>query len=147
MLKEEESESVKDEFKGYIFFDFEAYKGKSNHVVNLAMAQRVCRNCLESDNRCAVCQHVYKFDSIEKFCKWSFKQRNTIQIAYNLKGYDGIFIFNYIINNLLPSDTPPTVIINGTKVIQMRFRNIKILRFALFYSYGFIRICNEFRIK
>ena len=38
MLKEEESESVKDKFKGYIFFDFEAYKGKSNHVVNLAMA-------------------------------------------------------------------------------------------------------------
>ena len=75
MLKEEESESVKDKFKGYIFFDFEAYKGKSNLVVNLAMAQR------------------------EKFYKWSLKQRNTIQIAHNLKGYDGIFIFNYIINN------------------------------------------------
>ena len=147
MLKEEESESVKDKFKGYIFFDFEAYKGKSNHVVNLAMAQRVCRNCLESDNRCAVCQHVYKFDSIEKFCKWSLKQRNTIQITHNLKGYDGIFIFNYIINNLLPSDTPPTVIINGTKIIQMRFRNIKFLDSHCFIPMALSEFATSFELS
>ena len=102
---------------------------------------------MESDNRCAVCQHVYKFDSDEKFCKWSLKQRNTIQIAHNLKGYDGIFIFNYIINYLLPSDIPPTVIINGTKIIQMRFRNIKFLDSHCFIPMALSEFATSFELS
>ena len=91
------------------------------------MAQRVCKSCLRSKYKCAACNHIYKFGSIEKFCRWSLKQKNTIQIAHNLKGYDGIFIFNYIIKNLLPDDLMPTAIINGTKIMQIKFRKIKYL--------------------
>ena len=126
ILAESENDQ-NQEFKGYIFFDFEAYKGEKNHIVNLAMAQRVCKSCLRSKYRCAACNHIYKFGSIEKFCRWSLKQKNTIQIAHNLKGYDGIFIFNYIIKNLLPDDLMPTAIINGTKIMQIKFRKIKYL--------------------
>ena len=147
MLNEKDPEKKKDKFKGYIFFDFEAYKGETNHVVNLAMAQRVCRNCLESQTRCAACKHVYKFENIEKFCAWSLKQRNTIQIAHNLKGYDGIFIFNYIMKNLLPSDTPPSVIMNGTKIIQMKFRNIKFLDSYCFIPMALSEFANSFELN
>ena len=146
MLKEEEEINEKDKFKGYIFFDFEAYRGESNHVVNLAMAQRVCLSCSKSSNRCAACNHIYKFDSIEKFCEWSLEQNNTIQIAHNLKGYDGIFIFNYILKNLLPSDNTPTAIINGTKIIQIKFRKIKFLDSHCFIPMALAEFSNSFEL-
>ena len=35
-------------FEGFVFFDFESYlNGENEHVVNLAMAQKVCRKCLD----------------------------------------------------------------------------------------------------
>ena len=121
----------KKKFNGYIFFDFEAYKvdDNSEHIVNLAMAQKICINCLdlEDGKRCNQCQFKHTFYNISDYCYWAFQQENTIQIAHNMKKYDGIFILNFIVNNLLPTDTDPIVISNGAKIMSITFRSIKII--------------------
>ena len=91
------------------------------------MAQRVCLECLKNDSRCDDCNTIIKFYSIEEFCIWSINQPYTIEIAHNLKGYDGIFIFNWIVNNLLPHDFMPTVLCNGIKIQKIKFRTITYL--------------------
>ena len=52
-----------------------------------------------------------------------------------MKGYDGVFIMNYIINNLSPKDRQPQVINNGSKIMYIDFNNVRILD-----SYSFIPI-------
>ena len=125
------TEKKTKKFDGYIFFDFETYKldDNSDHIVNLAMAQKICVKCLdlEDEKRCNACQFKHKFNNITDYCYWAFQQENTIQIAHNMKKYDGVFILNFIVNNLLPTDLDPTVISNGAKIMSIRFRSIKII--------------------
>ena len=101
----------------------------NNHVVNLAVAQKLCLKCenLYMSQRCKSCQEVYYFDNIDDYCDWALKQKNTIQIAHNMQGYDGLFIYKYIIDNLCPFDSVPETIVNGTKLIYMSFREIKFI--------------------
>ncbi len=79
----------KDEFVGFVFFDFECMvSGPDNfHKVNLALAQKICIGCanLKAEDRCNNCQVIHKFNNIDEFCDWSLRQVNTIQIAHNLK--------------------------------------------------------------
>jgi hypothetical protein len=77
-----------DKFNGYIMFDFECMEGEDkHHVVNLALAQKICLDCLDTDSedRCTECKIIHRFETIEEFCLWSLKHPNTIQIAHNLK--------------------------------------------------------------
>ena len=85
----------KKKFEGFVFFDFECYQNDDvldetygQHVVNLAMACKICTNCLELEpnNRCVSCRKKHTFYNIEDYCKWAFSQKNTIQLAHNLKG-------------------------------------------------------------
>jgi len=135
LMKNEKTSQKK--LNGYIFFYFKSYVDNltNNHVVNLAMAQKVCLSCLELDfeNRCVTCKKQYEFKTIEEFCKWCLKQKFYIQIAHNLKGYDGVFLLNYFINYMLPSDKTPDIILNGTKILSIQFRDIKIID-----SYSFL---------
>ena len=130
----ESSDTKKDGFGGYIFFDFEAFESETtDHKVNLAMAQKVCTKCLSASQLCDNCQTKYVFYNIEDYCHWALQQTNTVQIAHNMKGYDGIFILNYLINNMKPSESKmPSVITNGTKILSLEFRSIKIIDSASF---------------
>ena len=72
--KAEKARATQSRFKGYIFFDFEAYEDPItlNHVVNLAVALKICVKCLditEPSQRCLECQKFYEFYSIEEFCE------------------------------------------------------------------------------
>jgi hypothetical protein len=123
-------------FEGFVFFDFESYLNEENeHVVNLAMAQKVCKKCLDIpyQDRCNECTSKYIFYSLKEYCDWSVKQKNTIQIAHNLKGYDGVFILKYFLENLLPCETTPEVILTGCKILCIKHRQIKIID-----SYSFL---------
>ena len=123
-----------DKFCGYIFFDFEAFESDTtDHKVNLAMAQKICPTCLDANELCNQCNIKHVFYNIEDYCKWALKQKNTIQIAHNMKGYDGIFILNYIINNMTPCEKKmPDVISNGTKILSLQYQSIKIIDSASF---------------
>ena len=88
-----EEELKTKKFEGFVFFDFESYLNEENkHVVNLAMAKKVCKECLDIpyQNRCSMCTQQYIFYSLKEYCDWCVKQKHTIQIAHNLKGYDGV---------------------------------------------------------
>ena len=79
------------------------------------MAQKVCKKCLDIpyENRCDECKKQYIFYSLSDYCNWALKQKNTIQIAHNLKGYDGVFILKYFLENILPFESTPDVILTG----------------------------------
>ena len=90
-----EKEPKKPKFEGYIFFDFECYQNDNEsdekygeHVVNLAMACKICSKCLDLQpkDRCSECLKKYKFFNIDDYCTWALSQQNTIQLAHNLKG-------------------------------------------------------------
>ena len=67
------------------------------------------------------------FKTNDEFCYWLLKQKNYTGFAHNLKSYDGIFIMKYIINNPLPSDGLPKIILNGLKLMSIEFEKIKLI--------------------
>jgi hypothetical protein len=47
--------------------------------------------------------------------------------AHYLKTYDGIFIMKYIVDNPLPTDNLPKIVLNGLKLISIEFVKIKLI--------------------
>lgn len=73
-----------------IFFDLETDQSNGEHIVNFAVAQY--KNGQEN---------VFSgYDAIHKFCKFLFRveHKDYIVIAHNMKGFDGQFLINWIIN-------------------------------------------------
>ena len=70
-------------------------------------------------------QHVYTmytkhvFYSLKEYCDNCVKQKHTIQIANNLKGYDEVFILKYFLEILLPCESTPEVILTGCKILAI----------------------------
>ncbi len=40
--------------------------------------------------------------------------------------YDGYFILNYIVSNVLPSEKLPQIVLNGSKILVIHFANVTI---------------------
>ena len=95
----------------------------------------ICIECadLPQDKRCEKCATFYKFNNIDEYCQWAFKLPETIQICHNLRGYDGHFIFSWIMRNMLPSDPVPKALTCGNKFISIEFKDIRLVD-----SYSFI---------
>jgi hypothetical protein len=125
--------NIDEIFKGYVFFDYETYNDVK-HLPNLVIAHYTCINCLKTDN-CKTHQKEFIFYENESFCKWLFSLENVVAIAHNLKGYDGVFIMDYIIKNLTLIDSKPNVLVNGSKLLSIQFRKVKLID-----SYSFIPI-------
>ena len=138
-----------DKRNDYIFFDFEAIENQETHIheVNLAKAVQIKQCCFNEPIRCASCVKMHTFYNIQGFCSWLFRQRNSVFIAHNMKGYDGIFILQYILKNLLPTDKPPELIANGTKLIMIEFRQNKIIDSASFLPMPLASFSKSFGIK
>jgi hypothetical protein len=51
-------------------------------------------NNLDVNTRCNDCKQYHKFPDINLFCEWLLQQTNSIVIAHNLRGYDGIFKYH-----------------------------------------------------
>ena len=82
ILKEKIKNKNKKEkiYSHYIFFDFETkVDEKTNeHVVNLAVAKKVCLTCinnLDEKTRCEDCQKYHQFSNITEFCKWLLENK------------------------------------------------------------------------
>ena len=128
-----------NKIEAYVFYDFEAYVDNDthNHKVNLAIAYKVCLQCMDKlfiNERCLECKSPKKFQSVDEYCEWALDQKNTIHIAHNAKGYDSVFIFNYIIKNRLPFEAScsPSNISNGTKIMSLKWKNVKFIDSSLF---------------
>ena len=93
-------------------------KQQQKYKTHVCINEKWCKNCKES---------------VDIEIKWALQQTNTVQIAHNMKGYDGIFILNYLINNMKPSESKmPSFITNGIKILSLEFRSIKIIDSAVF---------------
>jgi hypothetical protein len=129
----------KKEFKdGYIFFDYECMI-ENRHIPNLIIAKKYCQKCIgvwKTGNNSMECTSecgIKKFGDNQTFCEWLFDQSDYIAMAHNLS-YDGFFVMQYIIENLLPDELKKiNVLINGGKLLSIQFRNLKIID-----SYNFI---------
>ena len=122
---------------GYIFFDYECMI-EDQHVPNLIIANKMCIYCVENwknkdtANQCISFCGIQKFYSNNEFCEWLFEQKDYISMAHNLS-YDGFFIMQYIIENLLPNELDVNCLINGGKLLCIYHRDVKIID-----SYNFI---------
>jgi hypothetical protein len=130
--------SQQKEWKGYIFFDYECMI-ENRHIPNLIIAKKNCQKCIKiwkSGIRSSDCNSDCgnkRFGDNISFCEWLFEQTDYIAMAHNLS-YDGFFVMQYIIENLLPDELKKiNVLINGGKLLSIQFRNIKIID-----SYNFI---------
>ena len=134
--------------KGFIFFDYEAMQTESNHEINLVCATRKCLNCINeqvcSDNDCS----DYVFTNNQEFCIWLFndKNKNFIALAHNMRSYDGYFIMNYIVSNVLPNEKLPEIVLNGSKILVIRFANITIKDSINFLPMGLAKLPKCFEL-
>ena len=94
---------------------------------NLVIAKRICVQCLKLSSSCEACATTYKFYNNIDFCEWLFQQKHYTALAHNLKGYDGVFIANYCINDMKPTDGYPDMKATPTKLLQIKFRKVKII--------------------
>ena len=144
---QQKKKKFEKKFNGYIFFDYETYLDESGkHIPNLIMAQTICSDCLDTNERCAEDKLKHVFYSNDEFCSWLFKQKYYIAIAHNLKGYDGAFIMQFIYKNLLPKDREPSVIINGTKIISLDFRKVILKDSFSFVPMGLEKLPKTFEL-
>ena len=133
--KSADTENIKTETKteGFIFFDFESMNVDGLHVPNLIIAEKICFECIKKWNifeKTFSCENncgIKSFKSNDEFCYWLLQQKNYTGFAHNLKAYDGIFVMKYIINNPLPTDGLPKIILNGLKLMSIEFEKIKLI--------------------
>ena len=43
-----------------------------------------------------------------------------------MRSYDGYFIMNYIVSNILPNEKLPEIVLNGGKILVINFANVTI---------------------
>jgi hypothetical protein len=113
---------------------------ETRHIPNLVIARKICNACFnewksgEKADNCLTDCGIFKFFENQSFCEWLFMQEKYIALAHNLS-YDGFFVMQYIIRNLLPDESIKglNILVNGGKLLNIQFRGIKIID-----SYNFI---------
>ena len=106
------------------------HTSNNQHEPNLIVSTRLCVECVNKTNFCdgELCK-TYVFYNNNEFGSWLFHSRNKnfIAVAHNMKSYDGFFIMRFIINNLLPTDNLPEILLNGSKLLVIKFNGVKII--------------------
>ena len=130
-----------DSIFGYIFFDFESSQEFGTHVPNLVIAHKYDRHANLLEKR-----YFYNGGENvnEMFCNWLFNQKNYIAMAHNLKGYDGIFVMNYLLNHLKPGTQPPSVLNQGNKILTLQYNDVKLVDSYLFMPMALAEFSNTF---
>ena len=152
---EEKNKIVKKikQFNGFVFFDFECYPDEhtGEHVVNLAMAQKVSKECIDvyPDCTCEDCTTKIIYYNISDFVDWMLSQSNDhcIFIAHNSKGYDAYMIISELQKRKIPTDANIAATVNGTKVMYFKFRKIEIKDSSLFIPMRLEQFSKAFGIK
>ena len=139
----------KKKCKGFIFFDYEAMQTNTGHVVNLVCAEKICMECLNGSNKCSLNCGSFDWSTNNDFCEWLFGKNNEdfIAIAHNMKSYDGYFILNYIISNILPNEKLPEVLLSGSKILLIKFGKIIIKDSINFMPMALSKLPKTFSLK
>ena len=113
-----------------IFFDYECYQKNNKHIPNYIVAKNVCVLCLKlegSEIDCESCTQN-EFVNNNDFCEWLFSQEEKcVAICHNFKGYDSAFVMEWILENMNTIDKKPTPLMNGSKILSIKFRKVKII--------------------
>jgi hypothetical protein len=144
-IKKSNISSNKELFNSYIFFDYEAMSVNGDHIPNLVVAQKICKNCLQNE----ICEEEcgeFVFYNNDDFCKWLFRHR-AIAIAHNMKAYDGYFVLQNIVKNIRPGDKPPEILLSGSKVLVIKFAQVKIIDSINFLPMSLSKLPKTFGIK
>ena len=119
----------------------------------MVVAMSTCDSCKDDDTHCKSCgircsfhekedscSECYKrevvfsgFDTVDKFGKWLFREehKGVTCIGHNGRGYDYIFIQNYLLNNgIFPHITHA-----GSKIMYMHVQNSLDIRFVDSFSF------------
>ena len=105
---------------GFIFFDYECMQEiNGQHTPNLIITHTYNLND-------ELVEKKY-FNNNISFCEYLFKQKNHIAFAHNLKGYDGMFIVEYLLNNACANKKAPKFLMIGHKFLKIEYNNIIIL--------------------
>ena len=135
---------VDKRFNGYIFFDYEASQDTGVHLPNLVIAHKY-------NNMFGLVEKKFFYNHGEDvnliFCKWLFEQKNYIAIAHNFKGYDGVFIMNYLLNNIRPDKKPPQIVNQGNKILSLTFNGVKILDSLMFLPMPLSEFSKTFKLQ
>jgi hypothetical protein len=123
---------------------------EGDHTPNLVVATRVFEVCLRDTNECdkILCQ-AFVFKNNEDFGNWLFNSKNKffIAITHNMKSYDGFFVMDYIIKNLLPTDNVPEILLNGSKLLVIKFQGIKIKDSINFIPMALAKMAKTFSLS
>ena len=134
-------------FEGYIFFDYEAFQENGIHIPNLIIAYKVCKNCIDTGNMCNDFCEIFRVDNNNEFCTWLFKQKDFIAIGHNARGYDSIFINQWINESLEFFDKSPNFIRVGSKILSIEFRSVKIICSLSFLPMPLEKFAKTFDLK
>ena len=149
ILKEKKSKKKSsEETLGYIFFDYECFQFENKHVPNLIIAEKVCNSCIYNQLCTSDCQ-MFKFLDNISFCEWLFSNPNSgfIAIAHNMKGYDGIFLLQYIVKSHVSIYSKPEIILNGTKILSLKYRDVKVIDSLSFLPMPLEKFAKTFDLK
>jgi len=132
----------------YIFFDYECMPLDNKHVPNLIVCEKVCINCINNLACNSFCK-MHKFYDNDSFCDWLFSLENSncIAVAHNMKGYDGIFILNYIVESFVSVYSKPEILINGTKILSLKYKNVKVIDSLSFLPMPLDKFTKTFDLK
>ena len=149
--------------------------GKANHRPNFVVAHTVCPKCIDHPvtpkaickdcgSRCPNCNEeegpcpgtcgfrevVFEGDdTAQTFRRWLFTVHNKYckVIAHNMKGYDGYFLLEYLIDQ---SMRPDKIIYYGSKIMYMTVEkdlHIKVIDSLNFLPMTPAALSNGFRLK
>ena len=133
-----------------IFFDYECYQKNNKHIPNYIVAKKICVLCLKlegSESDCKSCTQN-EFVNNNDFCEWLFSQEEKcVAICHNFKGYDSAFVMEWILENMNTIDKKPTPLMNGSKILSIKFRKVKIIDSLSFLPMPLEKFSKTFDIK
>ena len=137
--------------QGYIWFDYEAYQCEIDNIQkpNLIIAVDKCIKCINNLQCKTIGCGEHCFYDNDSFCQWLYneKHKNYIAFAHNAKGYDGVYLLKWIYNNLSFKENMPQVIRDGTKILTLTYRNVKLLDSASFIPMSLEKFTKTFDLK
>lgn len=120
----------------FVFYDFESRQDtllegsetEYKHVPTLCVVQQFCTQCVDNTDitlwcaDCGIREQVFSTNPVEAFCDYVLRVntgfKKIVCIAHNSQGYDANFILRHIIEKCREE---PSLILNGTKIIQMTY--------------------------
>lgn len=112
--------------------DIEAYPDHDGRQIpNLVIVREIVKSEEKETKEEYVQRSLYKIsqeviifsqgeDCLQLFCEWFVRQKNTVMVAHNLKGYDGVMIHGHL-RYTMGEKTEP--VMAGLKVMAFSFRS------------------------